>query len=108
MAKQNQQNQQNQKQDNFDNKIRYWLILYGDIAVRGMIALILSLIVVFGVKLIFPEIPSWTFLVMLFLLSIIISPFLSRISVAPYFVDRYMQLLNNIVYKYNRGKYSNG
>jgi hypothetical protein len=100
------QKQQEQKQDSFDDKMRTWLIYYVDLVARGLIALIIMLCIIFIIRYIFPNIPNFYFLPMAFIISLIITPFLSKIKIGHLFVDRYMQLLNNIVYKFNRSTYS--
>jgi hypothetical protein len=108
METKNQQKPQKQKQDNLDDKLRNFLILYVDIAIRGVISLIIMIALIFGIKYFYPDFNSIYIFIMVFIGSIFLSPLLSKIKLGHKIADKYMLLLNNIVYKLNRGAYKHG
>jgi len=97
--------QTKQKQNNFDEKMRNLLISYINIATRGVISLIIMITIIFGIRSFFPNTPTWYFLPVAFLVSIALTPLMVKIKIGHLFVDKYMQLLNRIVYKLNRSKF---
>lgn len=101
MGKQNLKSQTNLELDE-DEKMRTFLTYYIDLISRGLIALCISLSLILFISWIFPAIPNWYFLPIIFIMSLMLSPVLSKIKVAHYFVDRYIIMLNNIVYKLNK------
>jgi hypothetical protein len=75
------------------------LISYINITARGIISLFIMIFVLLGIRYIFPNFPTWYFLPIAFVVSIALTPLMSRIKIGHLFVEKYMQLLNNIVYK---------
>jgi hypothetical protein len=89
-----------EKLDNSDEGMRRILSGYINGVARGLISFGIVIIIIFILNYFF-DFPSWYYLPIAFLISILLSFFIGKINIAHYFVDKYMAFLNNIVYKLN-------
>lgn len=81
------------------NNTREWIILYFDMLIRGLIAFFFAGIILYAVLVgIFKVKPIYT-LPIAFIVSILISPFLSKIKVGEKLIKRYDEWLENIFIK---------
>jgi hypothetical protein len=93
------ENQPSQKTQNPDKKIdrifKYPTIV-GGIVARTLISLIASLSCFYILKIFYPKPSSAFMLVFIIILSIIFTPFLSKVRIGEYLMQKYKMLLINI------------
>ena len=84
---------------NKSNNIRNWIVLYMDIVVRGLIAFLfvgvcLSFLLIGYFKMSFIYV-----LPIVFITSVLISPFLSKIRLGEFIISKYENFLNKLFEK---------
>lgn len=83
------------------NNLKQQLTFYTDLTIRSLISfLVMTTIAIFVRNLI----PYYVLLPAVFILSIVLSPLYNKIKIAHLFIDRYIALLDNIIYKLNKRK----
>ena len=86
-------------EENKSNNIRNWIVLYMDIVVRGLIAFLfvgvcLSFLLIGYFKMSFIYV-----LPIVFITSVLISPFLSKIRLGEFIISKYENFLNKLFEK---------
>jgi membrane protein implicated in regulation of membrane protease activity len=82
-----------------NSNLREYVILYLDLVLRGLIAFAFIGIGFYLLLVVYLKVSIIWVLPMVFLASILVSPFLSRIKLGNFVLEKYEQLLNKIFEK---------
>jgi hypothetical protein len=90
------------KKEENPNNLRNWIILYTDMILRGLIAFFFAGICLYTFLVGYLHIKAIYILPIAFIVSIMISPFLSRIRLGNFVLNSYEKWLNNLILKWKK------